>query len=269
MSVENMAYVSFGGVRSDSTALGLKMLSMPKRTKPQRQGKAVTIAGRSGDLFIDYGAYGTVSVKVDFMLTDLSKLSAVNQWLSGSGWLVLGDMPNRAYKARCDKMLQYTPATNHTTMQRITIEWTCQPWMYVYPESATTTYNTSGQGQGTEVATIAAITNAFNAASAPIIEVVTDTSGMDFSLELYRGSEIAPLWTIDFYGVPSTDIIIDGELQDAVNADYTSYLNQYMDGEYPYFPVGTSTLKLSNVSKTGGETVNVTQIKITPRWRDI
>lgn len=245
------SWFSFKGIKNG--AIGVYLLSLPKRTKPKVKGKSLSVAGRNGDIWMPDGSYDVISVKIDLAIPntlDGNALSAVNDWLNGSGELIFSDEPNRAYHARVDKPISYQTFIKRTTSQKFTVDFTCQPFKYLYPAEPTIT----------TTAMTYTLQNPLLAESAPLIKITT-TSTADFTLSLEQDSET--VWSADFSGVPTGGIVIDSELLDAFSLDYNAFYNAYMSGEFPKIPVGESVLRCAVDSGT------VSKIEITPRWREL
>lgn len=231
-------WFDFAGVRS--TTHGVYVQEFPPATIPEERAKFEPIPGRSGSLTLLEGdaVYDDIVLSIDCFVRDLSKLDQISAWLRGRGALVLGNMPDRYYDARCVNQIEMAKilrGRNHRTFPAV---FRCKPYRYVYSAPATITKTVSGQ----------TITNPGNVDAEPLIVV---TGSGDVTLTI--GAK-----TVQIAGLASK-ITIDVAAGLAYNGEIN--LTGSLTGDWPMtIPPGNST-----VSWTG----SVTKVEITPGWRYI
>ena len=242
--IENM-FMSFKGVRSET--VGARLISMPIRQHTALRGSKVNLPGRDGFLLVPEG-YQEITVKVDLAVPDNADLPAAMGWLMGSGDLVFGDFPTKAYQAT---VMTVTPLQSITTRlegQKFTVTFTCQPFLHLVNEAQiilTSGYVFNGQGD----------VNAM-----PLIEVEGSGSqtlminGRSMLLTLTAGT---PLYIDNDAGTAYT---VDGDALvfagERVNVE-DDWFELYPESD----PVDTSGW--NNISFTSG----ITKVTLTPRWR--
>lgn len=135
------AWFSFAGHRNDE--FDVRMLSMPTRPHPARKGKLVNVPGVDGKLWQDEGAYDRIVVSLRCITGDNGNIDAVNGWLTGSGDLIFGDEPDRAYHARVTKEFSRSNRSPRLRGQEFTIAFDCEPFRYnANPDADTKTLTT-------------------------------------------------------------------------------------------------------------------------------
>lgn len=133
-------WFSFAGVTS--TGKGVYVQDFPPATLPEERAEFVDVPGRSGSLTVLEGdaVYDDIILTINCYVRDLSQLDAISAWLRGSGELVLGNMPDRYYVARCVNQIEIAKllrASGHRTFAAV---FRCQPYRYAYPAAAPIAY---------------------------------------------------------------------------------------------------------------------------------
>lgn len=232
------AWFEFDGVKS--TAKGVIITSMPRRTIPAERGEQITVPGRSGFVWIgENGARENIQIDVQCESTTGYTPESVNSWLLGrTAFLRFSDEQGYAYKARCISSFGRENKFLSFDKQTFTVTFDCQPYRYVYP--APTAVNVTASGT--------MVTNGGTVDSMPSIMI---TATGDYSV------------TINGYPVEVTggSIVIDSELMDCFNADGVTLANGRVTmTDYPKLRAGNNV-----VSWTG----NVTSVSILLRSRAI
>lgn len=231
-------WFNFAGTRS--TTHGVYVQDFPPLTLPEERAKFETVPGRSGSLTLLEGdaVYDDIVLSIDCFVRDLSKLDTIGAWLRGRGALVLGNMPDRYYDARCVNQIELAKVLRGRQHRTFTAVFRCKPFRYVYPAPATITKTVSGQ----------IITNPGTTDAEPYITV---TGSGDVTLTI--GAK-----TMQVAGLASKitiDVAAGLAYNDAIN------LTGSLTGDWPMtIPPGNSA-----VSWTGA----VTKVEITPGWRYI
>lgn len=235
-------WFNFKGVKS--TDLGVRVMEFPPLMLPEERVDFKPALGRSGNLTIldGEGVYEDILLQISTFIENLTQLNSIATWLRGSGVLVLGNMPDRYYKARLVNQIDIRRIVRGEQHRAFSMIFRCQPYRYHYPEVAEATY-----------AKGSSITNPGNEKSQPLY-TVTGTG----TIALTIGDK-----TIDITGL-SGSVAIDVELGVA-----------YQPGSAPLVPltsiVGRDdwpfTIKpgINAISWTG----TISQLKIKPRWRDV
>lgn len=224
-----------------SASLGVFMKTAAMLSIPKERATFEPIPGRSGTLTILEGenVFDDLLQSVSCRVSDLSTLDQIGAWLRGSGALVLGDMPDRYYKARCVNQIDLSKIIRSIGMREFNVVFRCSPHRYAYPEPPVQTFTTSP----------GSINNPGTADAIPLITIVG--SG---DIDLTVGTR-----TVHIAGLASA-ITIDCDTGMAYNGatDLTSTAS--LD-YYPWaIPPGVSA-----VSWTG----TVTSVTITRPWRYI
>lgn len=232
--------VWFEWAGQSSTAYAVRLLGQPTFTRSKWRGQSHTVSGRSGDRFTTDGTYEPFDLKMRIRCPE-SKRNEVTAWLMGRGMLSFSWDIGRAYEARIEKAYTFTrmiPGID--PMIEAEVVFTCQPFLYIYPEPVAKEY-TNG----------ATITNPCTAASMPRVTIVG--SG---SFDITLAGQLIHFDNID------GGVVVDSELGDALNLTGTALLNRHVDGELWTIPPGDSTIEWD--LETGA---SITSVTILPRWR--
>lgn len=231
-------WFDFAGVRS--TTHGVIVQEFPPVTLPEERVKFEPVPGRSGNLTLLEGdaVYDDIVLSVNCFVRDLSKLDQISAWLRGRGALVLGNMSNRYYDARCVNQIELAKVLRGRQHRSFAAVFRCKPFRYVHPAPAVITKTASGQ----------TITNPGTVDAEPYIVI---TGSGDVTLTI--GTK-----TVQIAGLASK-VSIDVAAGLAYNGEIN--LTGSLTGDWPMtIPPGNST-----VSWTG----SVTKVEITPGWRYI
>lgn len=224
-----------------SADYGVIVQTFPPLTLPEERVKFELIPARSGSLTLLEGddIYDDIILSVDCYVRDLSALDQISAWLRGAGDLVLGNQPDRYYKARCINQIEIAKVLRGRQHRTFTAVFRCQPYRYAYPEPPAKTYATSPDS----------INNPGTTDAIPLITVVG--SG---DIDLTIGGR-----AIHIDGLASS-ITIDCETGMAYNGTTDLTPSVTFDG-FPW----TIPPRISTVSWTG----TVTSVTITRPWRYI
>jgi phage-related protein len=223
-----------------SADLGVVVENFPPPTRAEERAKFELIPGRSGSLTLIEGdaVYDDIVLAIDCFIRDLTTIDQIAAWLRGPGDLVLGNMPDSYYKARCINQIEFAKILRGHRHRRFPVVFRCQPYRYLYPEPSPKTYTSSPDS----------INNPGTVDAVPKITVVG--SG---DVDLVIGAK-----TIHIASLASA-ITIDGETGMAHNG--TTNLTPRVTFDWPLvIPPGISV-----VSWTGA----VTSVTVTRPWRYI
>jgi len=231
-------WFDFADVRS--TSLGVYVSEFPPITTGEERVDFKKVPGRSGSLTILEGdaVYDDIILTINCFVRDLTYLDSITAWLRGSGDLVLGNMADRYYKARCVNQIELTKLLRGHQHRTFAAVFRCAPYRYAYPAPATITKTVSGQ----------TITNPGTVDAEPTITV---TGSGDIALTIgAKTVQIAAL---------ASAITIDVAAGLAYNG--ATNLTGSLTGDWPMtIPPGVNV-----VSWTG----TVSKVEIAPNWRYI
>ncbi|KEI92229.1 distal tail protein Dit [Clostridium botulinum] len=212
-----------------SNEKGLKIISLPNITTPEKREEKIIIPGRDGYLTQSDGGYEGEVKPVEFDIKH-DNFDDIKQWLTGSGEVIFSNEPDRYYKARIINKLDLARVLEkfHSGI----IQFDCQPFGYLQDELIEITNSTT-------------IYNQANVNSQPYIKIY----GNGYAT-LKINNEVIKLTNISDY------IELDSEMMECYKSNVP--LNHLMIGEFPIFQVGQN-----NISWTG----NISKIEIIPRWR--
>ena len=264
------AWFSFNGLRNDDETLGVKMLSMPTRPHPARKGKLVDIPGAHGKLFQDEGVYDRILVSLRCIAPDNDNIDAVNAWLSGSGELIFGDEPNRAYHARITKEFSRSNRNPRLRGQEFTVTFDCEPFRYRAKDTEkdedtvyiveTNEGTVISQKKNNETIPLIGIDNPGTVASAPMI-IIDNTNNHAANLNLSIGRYSM---TVNITG--NTKMRIDCDAKIAFTGEDTAasplvLATQHIFGDWIVIEPDFNTVLYT------GDGIRGVNITIEPRWR--
>lgn len=120
------AWMSFGGI--DSRDVDVLVRQEPVFTAPvMRVIENATISGRSGKRVIQDGTYEPITVSVKLASKSGADMSMIRAWLTGSGYLIFGDQPNRRWNAYVVKEFKFQPVMR-TDKTEFEVSFQCDPF---------------------------------------------------------------------------------------------------------------------------------------------
>ncbi|NEZ97911.1 phage tail protein, partial [Clostridium botulinum] len=126
-----------------SNEKGLKIISLPNITTPEKREEKIIIPGRDGYLTQSDGSYEGEVKPVEFDIKH-DNFDEIKTWLNGSGEVIFSNEPDRYYKAKIINKLDLARVLEkfHSGI----IQFDCQPFGYLQEESLqiitpTTIYN--------------------------------------------------------------------------------------------------------------------------------
>lgn len=229
-------WFEFNGVHCES--MGVRMMDIPKRPLPAKQGNALEIDGKSGYLWQSRRkAYEPITISVECSTMDGFSADTLGGWLAEGGLLRFSDEPDRAYRARVTDEFLRSSMFFGFDRQVFTVPFLCQPFRYIYPAAEPETLT------GAKV-----ISNPGTAYSEPRITI--NGSG---ELVVYVGEYMISATGAGF--------IVDSETMDCYELDGVTLANGRVTMEdFPVIPPGGAV-----ISWAGG----VTSVTIEGRWRSI
>jgi len=128
-----MAYPYFIWRDVDSRSMGVWVAQYPSRVRAAERVNRVTIPGRAGQLTLSEGeaVYEPIDLQMRLQTLHKNDFERLNEWLSGSGLLVLGREPNRAYQAQIIEEVSFDKTSND--FADATIRFTAEPFKRYFP----------------------------------------------------------------------------------------------------------------------------------------
>lgn len=181
-------WFSFAGQMS--TNLGVVVQEYPPLTLPEERADFKPALGKSGSYTILEGdaVYEDIVLAVKCIASESAQLDQIGAWLRGSGLLVLGNMPDRAYIARGVNQIELERVLRGRLSRTFAATFRCKPYRYVYPQPTDVTLTSAGS-----------VTNPGTADAEPVI-IVTGSGNIVLTL----GAK-----TIEITGLPAGSITID------------------------------------------------------------
>lgn len=211
-------YVIYNGI--DSRELGVVVEKLPDLHRAPENVTQLPVKGRNGRLEQDDG---TCDVYTDTMKINCfgRTLSEVYAWLSGAGWLISSEEPNRKVWASMHPLAKNSRfRVGGACYDTVTVSMYCQPFRYFEPDlDPVMVLFSPGE-----------IENPGTRDSEPVITIRA------------RGdiSVLLGMYQMDFEGL-TEGIIVDCELQECFNLDRTELMNAYADiEEFPRLEPGVN-----------------------------
>lgn len=247
-----MALTVFEFAGHASSEYGVYATLLPMVAAEERQ-EFLTAVGRAGYIRKVEGSevFEPMDLSVDCVIQDISRLSAMVGWLQGYGELRLPNRTGGHYLASVTGQIDLARIIAARGDRRFTVVFKAQPFWYHDNVTDITIAPAAGSAY--------AITNPGTASSAPKI-AITGTGSVVLTVAGGTGTQVVSLTDLD------TGIVLDAELQDALDLNEAALLNDHMSGDFPTLPPGRFTIAWEKDATA--ETGSVTRIKITPRWRD-
>lgn len=246
MARTNNLWFSFNGKKS--TDMGVSLLEIPVRKRPELKGKEIDVPGRNGKLWQSEDAYDDIEFNILMRTVHGADFIAIRSWLTGTGDLIISDMQDRFYRsARLNAETEYSRYLPTCGMWEFDLRVVAPPFLYHVPASGESGDDISLDGNPDTV------TNPGTYKSAPKIKI---TGSGDVTLTI--GTQIVLVTGME------GGVIIDSELGDCFNFTESALLNDkvsLLDEDFPTLAPGDNI-----ISWTG---TGVTKVTITPRWRDL
>ena len=225
---------------TNSADLGVRITEYPPIVRPKERVTQITVPGRQGILTLpeaEQPVYESYLKNVKCWIGPGANREQVISWLQGSGQLVMGNEPDRVYRARIINQIDFEQLLKRKEYREFTVPFLCEPLKGQYPEEDTIEITASGS-------------SIFNPGNVPAYPVITlYGSG---NIMLVTGGGAVSLASI------SEGIILDWDAQECTSLDQGTLLNSKVTGDPQSLPVGNSL-----VTWTG----SVSRLLIKPNWR--
>ena len=249
MARENGLWIAFKGMTSAEAGTRVLRVREPEAAAPR--GELAEIPGHDGALWLADGGSGSVEASALLLLNAGTGRTAVAEWLSGAGRLVLGDSPDYCWRARVVDGVRFRRDEYGPGSLTAEVTFTCFPFRFQVDEAALEFVEAAVfDGQGS-VATRPAITVYGNG-----------------DINLMVNDSTVLLEDVDGY------ITLDCEammaFKDGVNvSSQVTLLSDVSDDEWPkLMPAGQyNEINWTDDAGDGGGHSNVTRVVVQPNWR--
>lgn len=220
------------------TEFGIHVSEQPPVTIPSERTTFTNVPGRPGSLTTLEGddVYDDMILTATCFIENLNNLTAISNWLKGSGNVTFANRPEGYYHARIVNQIPFEKILRGNPHRSFAVNFRCKPFLYLN-DSPTLTVTSSGTF----------ITNPGSVYSEPVITV-------------YGSGEITLMvgMTIVELGGLNGSITLDSALQEAYSG-FTS-MNSQMSGEFPRLLPGQNA-----VSWVG----DVSNLTVQTNWRTL
>lgn len=214
----------------NSRDMGISILKLPPRIKPDRRGEMITIPGRDGFLFESEDAYNGKTLEIECTFLPPENLSQneidalimdIIVWLDGSGKLIFSDYLNYYYDATIVNAIPIERLFKR--YRRFIIEFEVQPFSK-RTESSTFEIGTTGTHN-------ISVTSYYN------IKPVVNLNAVG-NIELKVNNQSIRFINLD------TEIIIDSEFMNVTDTNGNN-MNNHIVGEFPILKPGSNTIEIT------------------------
>lgn len=220
-------YFIFKG--KNSREMGISLLKLPPRIKPERRGELITVPGRDGFLFESEDAFNgkTLEIECTFLPPDGKSKDEIDAlireilvWLDGNGSLIFSDYPNYYYEATIINAIPIERLFKR--YRRFMIAFEVQPF--------------SKAIEPTILPVVVADEQVINVASyfAVSPKIYLEATG---DIEVHINNTIIHLLDLE------CPIVIDGELMN-VTDELGVNMNNHMVGDFPVLNPGENTISI-------------------------
>ncbi len=213
----------------NSRDMGISMLKLPPRIKPERRGEIINVPGRDGFLFESDEAYNSKNFEIEctfippegYTQKEIDTLiMSILVWLDGSGDLIFSDYPNYYYDATIINAIPIERLFKR--YRRFIVAFEVQPFSKSLLPSSVAKLTCSEE-------TISVATYY----DTPI-KINLEATG---NIEIHINNEIMHFENVE---VP---LVIDGELMN-VTDEHGANMNNLMVGAFPKLKPGDNTISV-------------------------
>ena len=246
----SIPYFIWKGV--DCRKLGIMVETYPPMVKPKERVEQVAIPGLSGKLVIpegDYPVYDNYLKNVKCWCRPSADMQAVCAFLTGEGLLVLGNEPNRAYRARIINQIDFAQIVKGREYRNFTIPFDVSPLKRIWPATAETVFSFTPDAMG----------DVINSGNQPCYPTITMTADDEGTIILQIGANL-----ISFNAPTAGTYILDYEAQ-------LFYNSATMENVSPLLTSPRVILETADVVLNGAHPVSWTgpasAVSVLPNWR--
>ena len=220
-------YFIYKGINSRD--MGISILKLPPRIKPERRGEIINVPGRDGFLFESDDAYNgkTLEIECTFIPSERNSQTEIDKkimdilvWLDGSGNLILSDYPDYYYEA---KIINAIPIERlFKRYRRFIVAFEVQP------------FSKKISSQIVNLSTMSEQTISVSTYYETPAKINLQATG---NVELHINDTIMQFQNLD---IP---IVIDGELLNVSDGKGTN-MNSHMIGDFPRLKPGENIISV-------------------------
>ncbi len=213
----------------NSREMGISLLKLPPRIKPERRGELITVPGRDGFLFESEDAFNgkTLEIECTFLPPDgksKEEIDALIQeilvWLDGNGKLIFSDYPNYYYDATIINAIPIERLFKR--YRRFIIAFEVQPFSKSIEPTILPVVVADEQ--------VINVVSFFDTPPRIYLEAIGD-------VEVHINDTIMHLLDLE------SPIVIDGELMNVADELGTN-MNNHMVGDFPMLKPGKNTISI-------------------------
>lgn len=213
----------------NSRDMGISILKLPPRVKPERRGEMITIPGRDGFLFESEDAYNgkTLEIECTFLPPDNLSDAQIDElvmsiivWLDGSGKLIFSDYLNYYYEATIVNAIPIERLFKR--YRRFIIEFEVQPF--------------SKKTEVTEIETRTVGTHNISVGSYYDVKPITSINASG-NVDIRINNQSMRLINLD------REIIIDSEFMNVIDTNGNN-MNNHIVGEFPILKPGSNEIEI-------------------------
>lgn len=250
-----------------SSEKGLKIISLPDVTTPEKRVEKITVPGRNGYLTITNNDYEGEVKSVEFDYFD-NNFDDIKSWLSGEDEVIFSNEPDRYYKATIISKINLDQILKkfHSGI----VQFDCQPFGHDLSDSLIIKITENNVIRNSKV--IHPL-NTLNYTGGNLIEpnklaTINENNFIEiFNPGTVESTPVITIWGYSFIDLNINDniinltnisnyITIDSEIIDCYRDG--QLMNNYMKGDFPIFKVG-----INKISWIG----DIRRIEIKPNWR--
>ena len=109
-----------------SKDFGVVIKTLPQIYKAEKQVEKIEILGHNGFLTQDYGSYKGITIELECVMLDISKIREVCAWLDGKGELIVDTELDKKYDAVIINQIPFEQIL--PKFSNFTIQFDCQPF---------------------------------------------------------------------------------------------------------------------------------------------
>lgn len=228
------SYFVFNGI--DSRDMGVYLAAPAPIMRGKKRVVQATVLGRAGALLLPEGDDVYEPYTQQLILRAREPVHDISKWLSGEGWVTFSGEPEYKQPAIVIDQMQFKKVSRHIAYWEATVAFLCQPFKRLVNE------RTQGIASG------GTLVNLGDVSEKPLI-TLTGASG---NIAVTVGEQ-EPL-LIEGLDASYGGCVIDCDAMELLSLDGSELLTNLTTGDFPYFPVGRSTLTVTG-SAPGAITV--------------
>lgn len=237
---------------TDCRTLGIMVETYPPMVKPKERVEQVTIPGMAGKLVIpegDYPVYDNYLKSVKCWCRPSADIQAICSFLTGSGLLVLGNEPNRAYRARIINQIDFAQIVKGREYRNFTIPFDVSPLKRIWPTTDETVFSF----------TPTAIGDVINSGNQPCYPTVTITADSEGTILLQIGANL-----VSFNAPAAGTFILDYEAQIYYNGTTMENISPLLTGPRIVLQDASEVLNGAHAVSWSGP---ASAVSVVPNWR--